>query len=74
MLVWVKNLSLIQTNLLRTSIPWDNANDAFLVADTQQSSSFCLALCDAPDSFMQPPDRRPHLEFHYTPEDTSRNL
>ena len=74
MLVWVKDLSLISANLLHASIPWENANDAFLVADTQKSSSSCLPLCGGPDSFLEHPDGRPHLEFHYTPEDTSRNL
>ena len=56
MLVWVKDLSLIRANLLHASIPWSNANDAFLVADTQQSSSSCLPLCDTQDSFVQRPD------------------
>lgn len=74
MLVWVKDLSLIRTNLLHASIPWGNPNDASLVADTQKSSSFCLPLCLAQDSFLERPDRQQHLQFHYTPEDASRNL
>ena len=74
MLVWVKDLSLICTNLLHASIPWSNANKAFLVADTQQSSSSCLPLSEAPDSFVERPDGCPHLEFQYTAEDVSRNL
>ena len=69
MLVWVKDLSLIRANLLHASIPWANANDAFLVADTS-----CLPLSQAPDSFVGTADGRTHLQFHYTPEDTSRNL
>ena len=73
-LVWVKDLSLIRANLLHASIPWGKANDAFLVADTQKSSSSCLPLCQAPDSFLEHPDGRQHLQFHYTPEDASRNL
>ena len=74
MLVWVKDLSLIRANLLHASIPWGNRNDAFLVADTQKSSSSCLPLCSAPDSFLERPDGRQHLQFQYTPEDASRNL
>ena len=63
-LVWVKDLSLIRANLLHASIPWGNTNDAFLVADTQKSSSSCLPLCQAPDSFLERPDGRQHLQFH----------
>ena len=74
MLVCVKDLSLIRANLLHASIPWSNANDAFLVADTQQSSSSCLSLCEAPDSFIQRPDGSMHLQFRYTQEDSARNL
>ena len=73
-LVWVKDLSLIRANLLHASIPWNNANDAFLVADNRQSSSSCLPLSEAPDSFVERPDGHPHLEFHYTAEDASKNL
>ena len=58
MLVWVKDLSLIRANLLHASIPWANANDAFLVADTQKSSSSCLPLSQARDSFMDTADGR----------------
>ena len=74
MLVWVKDLSLIRVNLLHASIPWNNTNDAFLVADTRQSSSSCLPLSEGPNSFVERPDGPPHLEFHYTAEDASRNL
>ena len=74
MLVWVKDLSLIRANLLHASTPWGNANDTFLMADTQKSSSSCLPLCQAPDSFLERPDRRQHLQFHYTPKDASRSL
>ena len=56
------------------SIPWANTNDAFLVADTQKSSSSCLPLSKAPDSFVDTADGRTHPQFHYTPEDASRNL
>ena len=74
MVVWVKDLALIRANLLHASIPWGNANNAFLVADTQKSSSSCLPLSGAPDSFQQRPDRHQHLQFQYTPEDASRNI
>ena len=44
------------------------------MADTQKSSSSCLPLSGAPDSFLQRPDGRQHLQFQYTPEDASRNI
>ena len=42
--------------------------DAFLVADTQKSSSSCLAVFEGADSFEE------CLRFHYTEEDSARNL
>ena len=74
MLVWVKDLSLIRANLLHASIPWEKPNDAFLVADTQKSSSSCLELNNAPDSFITGPDGTTQLHFQYTQEDADCNL
>ena len=54
-------------NLFRISIPRGNANDTLLVADTQKSSSSCLTLSNAPDSFIVRPDRTTH-------EDADSNL
>ena len=51
-----------------------NAEDAFMVADTRKSDRSCLPINDQPDSFVQDDDGVPHLEFHYTKEDTDRNL
>lgn len=53
MLVWVKDVSVIWANLLHASIPWGNAKDTFLVADTQKSDRTCLPLCNHQDSFVQ---------------------
>ena len=74
MLVWVKDLALIRANLLRASIPWGNAEDAFLVADIQKSSSSCLPLFEGPDCFEQREDGSSTLRFHYGEEDSARNL
>ena len=74
MLVWVKDLALIRANLLHASIPWGNAEDAFLVADTQKSSSSCLPLFDGPDCFEQREDGSSTLRFHHGQEDSDRNL
>ena len=45
MLVWVKDLSLIRPNLLHASIPWENANDAFLIALSYEDRSLPLPVC-----------------------------
>ena len=74
MLVWVKDLALIRANLLRASISWGNAEDAFLVADTQKSSSSCLPLFDGPDCFEQREDGSSTIRFHYSQDDSARNL
>ena len=74
MLVWVKHLALIRANLLRASIPWGNAEDTFIAADTQKSSSSCLPLFDGPDCFEQREDGSSTLRFHYTEDDSARNL
>ena len=74
MLAWVKDLAPIRANLLRASIPWENAEDAFLVADTQISYSPCLAVFEGPDSFEDCEDGSTNLRFHYTEEDSARNL
>ena len=74
MLVWVKGLTLIRSNLLTASIPWGNSSDAFLVADTQKSSSSCLQLFSGPDSFENKPDGTSTLRFHYREGESKRNL
>ncbi|KAL9977166.1 hypothetical protein ACROYT_G014544 [Oculina patagonica] len=74
MLVWVKDLTKIRANLLHASILWENADDAFVVADTQKSARSCLPLQPNADSFVQQPDGRQLLEFMYTEEDARRNI
>ena len=64
---------MIWANLLRASTPWENRNNAFLVADTQKSSSSCLAVFQGPDSFERD-NGSTNLRFHYTEEDAERNL
>ena len=60
--------------MLHASIPWENRDDAFLVADTQKSDSTVLQLNDHPDSIVRDNQGVPHLEFLYTEEDLERNL
>ena len=44
-----------------------------LVLDPRQPAPHVHSM-SIPDSFLEHPDGRPHLGFHYTPEDASRNL
>ena len=74
MLVWVKDIASIRANLLKASIPWENAEDAFVVADTQKSNRSCLPLNAQPDSFVEDQNGVSHLQFQYGEEEAQRNI
>ena len=75
MLVWVKDVSVIRADLLQASIPWQNQNDAFLVADVQKSDRSSLSVNQSSfNTFMQKLDGTTQLEFRYLPEDARRNI
>ena len=74
MLVWLENMAVIRADLLKASIPWQNQDDAFLVADVQRSDQSCLPIQVGEDAFVQNPDGATSLQFHYTEEETERNL
>ena len=74
MLVWVKDIASIRANLLKASIPWENAEDAFVVADTQKSDRSCLPLNAQPDSFVEDQNGVSHLQFQYGEEEAQRNI
>ena len=75
MLVWLKDVSAIRAGLLQASIPWQNQNDAFLVADVQKSDRSSISINQSSsNSFMQKPDGTTQLEFRYIPEDAHRNI
>ena len=75
MLLWVKDVSVIQVDLLQASMPWENQNDAFLVADIQKSNRLSLSINESScNSFVQRSDGSTQLEFRYTPEDAHRNI
>lgn len=50
MLVWV-DISATRADVLHASVPWNNADGAFLVASTQKSDKSCLPLNHHLDSF-----------------------
>ena len=74
MLVWVEDVSCIQADLMHASVPWDNARDAFLVANTQKSDRPCLPVNNAPDAFTTDPNGNTTLQFQYTEDDAERNI
>lgn len=74
MLVWLKELSSIRGDLLHASIPWENAQDTFLVADTQKSDKSCLPVNNGNDSFITDGQGKTTLQFRYTEEDAQRNI
>ena len=74
MLVWLEDVSCIRADLMHASVPWDNARDAFLVANTQKSDRSCLPVNNAPDAFTTDPNGNTTLQFQYTVDDAERNI
>ena len=74
MLVWLDEVSSIRAELLHASVPWENARDAFLVANTQKSDRSCLSVNNAPDAFTTDLHGKTSLHFHYTEDDAERNI
>ena len=74
MLVWLEDVSCIRADLMHASVPWDNARDAFLVANTQKSDRSCLPVNNAPDAFTTDPNGNTTLQFQYTEDDAERNI
>ena len=74
MLVWLENMAVIRADLLKASIPWQNPDDAFLVADLQKSHQSCLPLHLGEDAFVQSPEVVTSLQLHVTEEEAQRNI
>ena len=74
MLVWVDNISTTRADLLHTSVPWDNADDAFLVASTQKSDKSCLPVNHHPDSFITDTLGNTTIQFLHTEDDADRQI
>lgn len=66
MLVWLENMAVIRVDLLKASIPWQNPDDAFLVADIQKSDQSCLPVHLGENAFVQSPEGVTSLQFHYS--------
>lgn len=52
MLVWLEDVSCIRADLMHASVPWDNARDAFLVANTK---SLIDPVCSSTTLLMRSP-------------------
>ena len=74
MLVWLEDISSIRANVKHASVLWDNAHDAFLVANTQKSHKSCLPVKNGPDAFITDANGNSTLQFHYIEDDVQRNI
>ena len=74
MLVWVDDISATRTDLLHASVPWDNADDAFLVASTQKSDKSCLPVNHHPDSYITDILENTTIQFLHTQDDADRHI
>ena len=74
MLVWVEDITVTRADLLHASVPWDNAQDAFMVADTQKSDKSCLPVNHHPESFTTDSLGNSTLQFLHTEEDADRHI
>ena len=74
MLVWLEDVSSIRVDVMHASVPWQNAYDVFLVANTQKSHKSCLPVNNVADAFITDANRKSTLEFHYTEDDAQRNI
>lgn len=52
LLVWLKNVTMIQHNLIRADVPWENPNLAFLVHKLQQSDKGALECNETTSQFV----------------------
>ena len=52
LLVWLKNLKMIQHNLIRADIPWEDPNLAFLVNKLQQSDKGAVECNESATQFV----------------------
>ena len=74
MLVWVEDITITRADLLHTSVPWHNANDAFMVADIQKSDKSCLEIKYHANSFTTDSLGNTTLQFLHTEDDADRHI
>lgn len=74
MLLWLEDIAVPRPDLLNATVPWENAEDAFVVADTQKSDKSCLKVHTHPTSFITLPSWKNTIELHHTADDADRHI
>ena len=68
------DIAVTNTDLLNASVPWQNAEDAFVVADIQKSDKSSLKVNNNPTSFITLPSGQNSIEFHHTADDADHHI
>lgn len=55
MLLWLEDIGVTRADLLNATVPWHNAEDTFVVADTQKSDKSYLKVHTHPTFFITLP-------------------
>ena len=73
-LVWVEDITVSRADLLHASVSWENAHDAFMVADTRKSNKSCLPVSHHPDPFITDSLGNTTLQFLHAEDDADRHI
>ena len=73
LLVWLKNITMIQHGLIRADIPWEHPEIAFLVNKLQGSDKSCLPMNNDPSTFDHSGEHN-ILKLYYPQEAFAINL
>ena len=74
MLLWLQDIGVTRADLLNATVPWHNAEDTFVVADTQKSDKSCLKVRTHPAFFITLPSAKNSIELHHTADDAERHI
>ena len=74
MLLWLQDIAVTRADLLNATVLCDNAEDAFVVVDTQKSDKSCLKIHTHPTSFITLPSGKNTIELHHTADDADRHI
>ena len=74
MLLWLEDIGVTRADLLNATVPWHNAEDTFVVADTQKSDKSCLKVHTHPTFFITLPSAKNSIELHHTADDAERHI
>lgn len=74
MLLWLEDIGVTRADLLNATVPWHNAEDTFVVADTQKSDKSYLKVHTHPTFFITLPYAKNSIELHHTADDAERHI